>query len=121
MHLPSAGRSVATLRKMNIDKDPELNAFFQALKEKDQAIATPEFPEVVRQGGISWWIPLGIAASLALGVFLWPSEEVVPEPPAEVIIISLQENENQEQQIVIEEKTFLETWESPTASLLAEY
>jgi hypothetical protein len=106
---------------MNIDKDPELNAFFQSLKEKDQTIPTPEFPEVVKPRSISWWIPLGIAASLALGFFFWPSEEAVPEPPAEVIIITLQENENQEQQILIEEKTHLETWESPTASLLAEY
>jgi hypothetical protein len=106
---------------MNIDKDPELNPFFQSLKEKDQAIPTPEFPEVVKPQSISWWIPLGIAASLALGFFLWPREEQTPEAPPEVIIITLQENENEEQQILIEEKTHLETWESPTESLLAEY
>lgn len=106
---------------MNIDKDPELNTFFQSLKEKDQAIPTPEFPEVIKQRSISWWMPLGIAASLALGFFLWPSKKTISEPPAEVIVITLQHDENQEQIIVIEEKTHLETWESPTASLLAEY
>ena len=106
---------------MNIDKDPELNAFFQSLKEKDQAVSIPEFPEMVRPRSISWWIPIGIAASLALGFFFWPSEEQTPDAPAEVIIITLQEDENQQQQILIEEKTHLETWESPTASLLAEY
>lgn len=108
-------------KEMNIDKDPELSNFFQSLKEKDQDIPTPEFPEVAKQRSISWWIPLGIAASLALGFFLWPSEDTAPEPPVEVIIITLQKDENQEQQIVIEEKTHLETWESPTESLLAEY
>ncbi|RIW18685.1 hypothetical protein D0X99_03100 [Algoriphagus lacus] len=113
--------SVLSERKMNIDKDPELSSFFQELKENDQKIPTPEFPEMARQGSITWWIPLGIAASLALGFFLWPSEEPSPDPPAEVIIITLQEDENKEQQILIEEKTYLETWESPTASLLAEY
>ncbi|WP_187176604.1 hypothetical protein [Algoriphagus sp. AK58] len=106
---------------MNIDKDPELHAFFKSLKEKDQAIPTPEFPEMTKQQSFSWWIPLGIAASLALGFFLWPSEEPAPAPPTEVIIITLQEDENQEQQIVIEEKTYLDIWESPTESLLAEY
>lgn len=108
-------------RKMNIDKDPELHAFFQALKEKDLEISTPEFPEAVRQRSLSWWIPVGIAASLALGFFLWTSEEKDIKAPSEVIIITLQENENQEQQIVIEEKYYLDTWKSPTESLLAEY
>lgn len=106
---------------MNNEKDNELHAFFQSLKEKDQAIPTPEFTEMSKQRSFSWWIPLGIAASMALGFFLWPNEEPAPEPPAEVIIITLQEDENQEQQIVIEEKTYLDTWESPTESLLAEY
>ncbi len=106
---------------MNIDKDPELNAFFQALKEKDQAIPTPEFPVQPQIRSLAWWIPLGIAASLALGFFLWTGEKAAPEPPAEVIVITLQEDEHQKQQILIEEKTHLETWESPTESLLAEY
>lgn len=106
---------------MNIDKDPEIHASFQSLKEKDQYIPIPDFPELVHSPSISWWIPLGTAASLVLGFFLWPSEEPSPKPPAEVIIITLQKDENQEQQIVIEEKTFLETWTPPTESLMAEY
>lgn len=64
---------------------------------------------------------MGIAASLLLGIFLFPKQESSPKAPVDVIIITLQQGENQEQQILIEEKTFLETWESPTSSLLAEY
>jgi hypothetical protein len=106
---------------MTQDKDTELKAFFDQMKEKDQSLAIPVFPELVKTRSINWWIPLGIAASLMIGFLLLPQEEIISEPPAEVIIITLQQDENQEPQILIEEKTYLETWESPTSSLLAEY
>ena len=103
------------------ESDKELRDFFQAMKEKDLEIPTPDFPVVAKVRAINWWIPMGIAASLLLGFLLYPKEETIAEPPAEVIIITLQQDENQEPQILIEEKTYLETWESPTSSLLAEY
>jgi hypothetical protein len=106
---------------MTQDKDTELKAFFDQMKEKDQNLTIPEFPEAVKTRSINWWIPIGIAASLMLGFLLLPQEEMITEPPAEVIVITLQNDENKEQQILIEEKTYLETWESPTSSLLAEY
>jgi hypothetical protein len=56
-----------------------------------------------------------------LGFFLLPQNKKDLNPPAEVIIISLEKDENNNQQILIEEKTYLETWESPTSSLLTEY
>lgn len=103
------------------DKDTELKAFFQGMKEKDSEIPTPDFPEVAKARTVNWWIPMGITASLLLGFILFPKQEGSPKAPVDVIIITLQQGENQEQQILIEEKTFLETWESPTSSLLAEY
>jgi hypothetical protein len=103
------------------ESEKELHIFFQEMKEKDGEIPTPYFPEVAKARTINWWIPLGIAASLLLGFFLFPKQESSPEAPVDVIIITLQQDENQEQQILIEEKTYLETWESPTSSLLAEY
>lgn len=106
---------------MKDESDQELRSFFQAMKEKDQEIPTPDFPEIVKMRSINWWIPMGIAASLLLGFFLLPEENTSPEPPVEVIVITLQKGENQEQQILIEEKTYLDTWASPTSSLLAEY
>lgn len=102
-------------------QEEEFRGFFQELKKKDEHLQIPTFPEMEKEGLRNWWIPVGIAASFALGFFLWLKEEKQTEPPAEVIIITLQEDENHEQQIVIEEKTYLETWESPTESLLAEY
>lgn len=102
-------------------QEEEFRGFFEELKKKDEQLLIPAFPEMKKKGKRNWWIPVGIAASFALGFFLWPSEEAAPEPPAEVIIITLREDENKEQQILIEEKTYLDTWESPTESLLADY
>jgi hypothetical protein len=101
--------------------DKELQNFFQAMKEKDLEIPTPDFPELAKAKNFNWWIPMGIAASLLLGIFFLPKENTIPEAPVDVIIITLQQDKNQEPQILIEEKTYLETWESPTSSLLAEY
>jgi hypothetical protein len=105
----------------NDESTRDVKAFFDLMKEKDQNLTIPEFPEVVKTRSINWWIPMGIAASLLLGFLLFPKENTEPEAPVDVIIITLQSNENHEQQILIEEKTYLETWESPTSSLLAEY
>lgn len=106
---------------MNDESTKDIQALFDRLKAKDQNLTIPEFPEVVKTKSINWWIPLGIAASLMLGFLILPQEETIADPPAEVIIITLQQDENQKPQILIEEKTYLETWESPTSSLLAEY
>ena len=105
----------------NDESTRDIQAFFDQMKEKDQNLTIPEFPEVVKTRSINWWIPIGIAASLMIGFLLLPQEEMITEPPAEVIVITLQQDENHEPQILIEEKTYLETWESPTSSLLAEY
>ncbi|MCH6199793.1 hypothetical protein MMU07_09385 [Aquiflexum sp. LQ15W] len=106
---------------MRNETDKELQSFFDQLKENDRGIQIPAFPEVIKPRSINWWIPMGIAASLALGFFLWPQQKQELNLPAEVIIITLEKDENNNQQILIEEKTYLETWESPTASLLTEY
>ncbi|HSF54328.1 MAG TPA: hypothetical protein VLA71_11270 [Algoriphagus sp.] len=103
------------------DKEPDLTAFFQAMKEKDREIPVPDFPELPKKQQRNWWIPLGIAATLLLGFFLLPEEEKQVPLASDVIIITLEKSENQEPQILIEESTYLEIWTSPTESLLAEY
>jgi hypothetical protein len=106
---------------MRNETDKEIQGFFDQLRENDQRIQIPAFPEPTKQNQINWWIPLGIAASLSVGIFLWSQDIQNQSPPAEVIIITLEKDENNNQQILIEEKTYLETWESPTSSLLTEY
>ncbi|GAB3228817.1 hypothetical protein J0A67_13745 [Algoriphagus aestuariicola] len=106
-----------------VEEDQDLRGFFDAMIEKDLDIPTPDFPEVKKPKTISWWIPAGIAASLAAGFFLFLEKEPVtpPAPIGEVIIITLEEGPDQELQFNIEETTEMEIWESPTASLLTEF
>jgi hypothetical protein len=103
-----------------MENNEQLERFFDQMKKQDQHLEIPAFPEV-KTRKFSFWIPTGIAASMGLA-FLFiqepaPIENVTPE----VVIITLQEDENQNQHFTIEESTFLDTWESPTASLLTEY
>jgi hypothetical protein len=103
-----------------MENNEQLERFFDQMKKQDQHLEIPAFPEV-KTRKFSFWIPTGIAASMGLA-FLFiqepaPKENVTPE----VVIITLQEDENQNQHFTIEESTFLDTWESPTASLLTEY
>jgi hypothetical protein len=108
------------MKMQDIDSNKELERFFMEMKENDRKIEVPPFPN--QKNPKLWYlIPIGIAASLALGFLLLPQEDQVPSPPIEVIIITLEEDEKNNQQIRIEEKTYLETWESPTTSLLTEY
>ena len=103
-----------------MENNDQLNRFFEEMKAKDEGLSIPPFP-TQKPKKLNPWIPVGIAASLTLiGIAVW-YEKPVPDPPAEVIIITLQQGENQQQEITIEESTYLETWESPTSSLLTEY
>jgi hypothetical protein len=108
------------MKMQDNNSDKELAGFFLEMKEKDRKIEVPPFPK--QKNPKLWYlIPIGIAASLALGFLLLPHENQASNPPTEVIIITLEEDEKNNQQIRIEEKTYLETWESPTTSLLTEY
>lgn len=105
---------------MNIDKDPKLHAFFQSLKEKDEQLVVPPFPEKEKKDLRNWWIPVGIAATLLLGAYILREKEPNLTGP-EVLIITLEEGPNQELQFHIQETTEMDIWESPTASLLSEF
>ncbi|GAA0880467.1 hypothetical protein GCM10009119_34370 [Algoriphagus jejuensis] len=111
------------------EEEKEIRGFFQAMKEKDREIPLPDFPKIPKERSLSWWIPAGIAASLAAGFFLLGEKEILGEKDAivpqnsigEVIIITLEEGPDREMQFYIEHTTEMDIWESPTASLLTEY
>ncbi|MCS4435470.1 hypothetical protein [Aquiflexum gelatinilyticum] len=106
---------------MRNETDKEIQGFFDQLKEKDQKIQIPAFPEPANQRSINWWIPLGIAASLAVAAWLFPGNEPNQSLHKDVIIITLEEGKNHELQFKIERTSELESWESPTSSLLTEF
>ncbi len=106
-----------------MEKDPELQLFFDELKVKDQLLEIPEFEgkPKPKSNMTPVWLSLGIAASLFLfAPMIWP-EPVVVDAPTEVLIISLEETEDNQQLFTIEETTYMDTWESPTSALLTSY
>lgn len=103
-----------------MENDEMLHSFFSEMKKQDQQLEIPEFPEA-KVKAINWWLPSGIAASFLVGCFWFFQLSQAPEAPAEVIIISLEQGENNGQQIIIEEKAFIDTWESTTSSLLTDF
>jgi hypothetical protein len=103
-----------------MENDELIKSFFEDMRTKDQNLEIPAFPKS-KTRSINWLIPVGIAASLFLAGFLFLEKEPEMKAPAEVIIITLEEGPNQEQQFKITESTYLDTWESGTSSLLTEF
>lgn len=106
-----------------MENDQEIKKFFKEWKAKDESLHIPEFEGLPKPKSNSTplWITIGIAASLLLfAPLIWPEEENI-EVPSDVLIITLEENENHEQQFTIQQTTYLDTWESPTSSLLTDY
>ncbi len=98
----------------------QLDRFFDQMKKQDEHLEIPAFPEV-KTRKLGFWIPAGIAASMIFAFLFIQKPTPVERPAPEVVIITLHEDENHNQHFTIEESTFLDTWESPTASLLTEY
>lgn len=103
-----------------MENNEQLERFFDQMKKQDEQLEIPAFPEV-KTRKFSWWIPAGIAASLVFTFLFMQEPTPVESISREVVIITLQEDENQNQHFTIEESTFLDTWESPTSTLLSEY
>lgn len=103
-----------------MENDELIESFFKDMRKADQNLEVPAFPES-KTRKINWLIPVGIAASLVLAGFLFFEKEPEVKVPAEVIIITLENGPNHEQQFKIQESTYLETWESNTSSLLTEF
>ncbi|WP_192347266.1 hypothetical protein [Algoriphagus sp. Y33] len=103
-----------------MENNGQLERFFDQMKKQDQQLEIPAFPEV-KTRKFSFWIPAGIAASMIFAFLFIQKPAPIESVSPEVVIITLQEDENHNQHFIIEESTFLDTWESPTASLLTEY
>lgn len=104
-----------------MENNEQIERFFDQMKKQDEQLDIPVFPEV-KTRKFGFWIPAGIAASMIFAfLFIQKPTQQVDLPAPEVVIITLQQDENHNQHFTIEESTFLDTWESPTASLLTEY
>jgi hypothetical protein len=108
------------MKTIDNSEDQNLKHFFNEMKAKDSIIAVPQFPKL-RRPKSRILIPLGIAASLVLLAWFYSGNEQIPTLEKDVFIITLEEGENNELQFKIEYTSELESWESPTTSLLTEF
>ncbi|MCH7413510.1 hypothetical protein MM213_08445 [Belliella sp. R4-6] len=100
--------------------DKELEMFFSELRNENNKLTIPEYPKKP-SSNFRKLIPIGIAASLLLGIFVWNQTKEETPLYQDLIIISLIEGEDNEQRFVIEQASSMDVWESPTASLLNEF
>ena len=108
------------MKMQDSDIDKELEQFFLEMKEKDQQMPIPPFIQSKKRS-IWKFIPYGIAASVLFALWFFTGKQEDFKLEQDVIIITLEEGQNNELQFRIETTTELESWESPTSSLLTEF
>lgn len=108
------------MKTIDNSEDQDFQDFFSEMKAKDSTIVVPQFPRIRKSK--SWGlIPIGIAASLALLAWFYRGDGSTEPLNHDLIIITLEEGQNKELQFKIESTTELESWESPTSSLLTDF
>ncbi|NHE57241.1 hypothetical protein [Cyclobacterium plantarum] len=108
------------MKTIDNSEDQDLQDFFSEMKAKDSAIEAPQFPKIRKFK--SWsLIPIGIAASLILMAWFYTRDKPIQTLDHDLIIITLEEGQNNELQFKIESTTELESWDSPTSSLLTDF
>ncbi len=109
-----------------MNHDDDLQEFFGALRTQDERQAPPPFPVLpVRKPALTrrlFW-PLAAAAAAVLLLFIWwptakPSTPVVTES---VLVISLESEETTQTQTLLNSPSSIDSWESPSASLIADF
>lgn len=108
------------MKTINNSEDQGLQNFFNELRAKDSVRVAPQFPKI-RKSKSLMLIPVGIAASLALLAWFFSGDKAIQTLDHDVIIITLEEGQNKELQFKIESTTELESWDSPTSSLLTDF
>jgi hypothetical protein len=105
------------------DKNPDedIIVFFREMKAQNNERPVPDFIEMPKKNLLMKLLPLGIAASLLFFLWLFPDHKSDVSLETDQVIITLDVNQNNEQQFNIEFTHSLETWEAPTSSLLTEF
>ena len=105
--------------------DKDINDFFANLSKEDSELSIPEFEEIYPQKsrfGRRIIFPVGIAASvlILLGLFFFRVQERdIGESEAVIIVLSEQEESNTRS--LMEGEEMIDTWESPTSSLIDDF
>jgi hypothetical protein len=109
-----------------MNNDEDLKAFFNDLQQQDQQDTPPPFPELtIRKSRSSrryLWPLSAAAAALLLLLIGWPTESGngMPVNPG-VLVISLEAEEATQTQTLLNTPESIYSWESPSASLIADF
>jgi hypothetical protein len=100
--------------------DLELQGFFAEMKKQDAQSQIPPLPKFRKTK--NWlWVPVGIAASLIMGIWYFTPIDSDYKLEEDIIIISLIQDKNNELQFSIESTTSMDSWEASSSSLLTEF
>lgn len=107
--------------------DDDFKDFFAELRAKDDQIAPPPFPGLAkRTSGKKVWrlaAPLAAAASFLLLFLLYrpSSDTTATPPPSNVLVISLETKQEAGTESLLSTPDPISSWESPSASLIADF
>jgi hypothetical protein len=100
------------------DKDPELIDFFAELSSKDAKVKLPDLPKTQTKM-FNWLLPMGVAASVLLGVFFFNHQNQEDTLLKDQVVITMYGEGNEgDIQFEIKEVSSIDTWEPATQSLL---
>ena len=104
--------------------DKDLHEFFSEMRKADEQLDVPDFevPPKKRQPITRYFLPLGIAASLLIiiSTYLLLRPEQAQVEPYE-IVITIGNEEGSSTQPLIEPTSSIDSWTSPTGSLIADF
>lgn len=106
--------------------EDDIKDFFTELKAKDEQLTPPPFPGLPQRkakGRVRILFPLLAAASVLLLLAFWRTTPVaIPsEDQAQILVISLEPKKETQTESLIADPEPLFSWESPSASLIADF
>ncbi len=104
-------------------EEEDLKKFFMAMRKEEVQHAIPEFESLFpkkKPSKIRYVVPLGIAATVLIGLGLWTERPQPIDPIEETLYITIGEEERPTDILLPQEDPMM-TWESSTAILINDF
>ena len=111
---------------MNTEEDHDIKSFFAEMRKKDKQLAIPEFEEMLpkkKPSIVRYIIPVGIAASLIVGVGIWTTTQKT-NTQEETVVITIESEEMNEEtstESLLTDTMSVFSWESETDALINDF
>ena len=105
--------------------DDDIDYFFKEMRKQDDQVLIPEFEDLIEKKQHSkrrYIIPLGVAASiLMLLIFYFSIERISDMPKSEELVIIVSEKEELSTESLLVSESTIDSWESPSSSLIDDF